>query len=178
VTPEPGIGNHIDPGRGRGLTQSEDRHIFPPIFREATKSIVEFERLQGRTRCHYRLQCRLPDDPGYLLGFGHAIQLIGEWPALPDQDNPRDRCEQRAGFRRNQIGSQHEDTPMPLLLTDRRPRLASPNLRLQRDLQVLHVRGRPLVQNNEVNGQLLHPPVLMRLQQLAGDVEVFDVGDA
>ena len=121
---------------------------------------------------------RTSDDPAGLCGFRHAVELIGEWPALPDQDNPRDRCEQRAGFRRNQVGSQHEDTALPLRLTDRRPRLACPHQGLERDLQILDVRRRALVQNHEIDRQLLHPPVFVRLQQLAGDVEILDVGDA
>ena len=113
------------------------------------------------------------------LRFRHAVELIGERPALSDQNDPRHRREQGAGFRRNQVGPQHEDAALPSLLADRRRRrLARADQGLERDLQILDVGRRTLVQDHEIHRELLHPPVFVRLQQLAGDVEVFHVGDA
>ena len=47
----------------------------------------------------------------------------------------------------------------------------------QRDLQVLHIGRGALVQDHEVDGELLHPPVLVGLQQLVRDADVVDVVD-
>src|SRR5438477_5141657 len=53
--------------------------------------------------------------------------------------------------------------------------LARPHCRLESDLKVLNIGGRPVVKDHEINGQLLHPPVFMRSQQLADDGNVLDV---
>ena len=55
--------------------------------------------------------------------------------------------------------------------------MARPYRRLEGDLKVLNIGGCPLVQDHEINGQLLHPPIFMRSQQLADDGNVLDVVD-
>src|SRR5438270_8763738 len=55
--------------------------------------------------------------------------------------------------------------------------LARPHCRLEGDLKVLNIGGCPFVQDHEINGQLLHPPVFMRSQQLADNGNVLDVVD-
>src|SRR5271165_1966655 len=55
--------------------------------------------------------------------------------------------------------------------------LARPHRRLEGDLKVLNIGRYPSVQDHEINGQLLHPPVFMRSQQLADDGNVLDVVD-
>ena len=54
----------------------------------------------------------------------HAIELIGEAPALSDEHRPRNRREQGAGLRRDQVGSQHEDAARGRVRAELRPRLA------------------------------------------------------
>ena len=50
--------------------------------------------------------------------------------------------------------------------------------RLDRNLKVLHIGRFTLVQNDEIDGELLHPPIFMSLQHLAGDAETLDLGDS
>ncbi len=59
-----------------------------------------------RFRARHRALSR---DPLSFLRFRHTVELIGERAALPDQNDPRHRQEQRTGLRRKQIGPQHED---------------------------------------------------------------------
>jgi len=47
-----------------------------------------------------------------------------------------------------------------------------------RRLKVLHIRRSALVQNDKVDGKLLHPPIFVSLQDLSGDMEGFDLGDS
>ena len=53
-----------------------------------------------------------------------------------------------------------------------------PHQRLKPNLQVLHIGSRALIEDHEIEGELLHPQIFMRVKQLAGDVEVFGVGNA
>ena len=53
--------------------------------------------------------------------------------------------------------------------------LARPHRRLEGDLKVLNIGRCPFVQDHEINGELLHPPVFMRSQQLADDGNVLNV---
>ncbi len=57
-------------------------------------------------------------------------------------------------------------------------RLARPDQRLEGALQVLRVRGALLVQDDQVDGELLQPPVLVRAQELAHDLQVLRLVDA
>ena len=57
-------------------------------------------------------------------------------------------------------------------------RLVCPHQRLDRDLKFLDIGGLTIVQDDEIDGELFHPPIFVRLQKLSHDVEVFDVRDA
>ena len=59
-----------------------------------------------------------------------------------------------------------------------RTRLACPDQRLDGDLKLLDIGGSALVQDDEIDGELFHPPIFVRLQQFADDVEMLDIGDA
>ena len=56
--------------------------------------------------------------------------------------------------------------------------MALPHQCLERDLKILHI-GRPaLVEDHEIEGELLHPQIFVRMKQLPDDVEVLGAGDA
>ena len=55
---------------------------------------------------------------------------------------------------------------------------ALPHQRLEPNLKVLHVGRRTFIEEYEIEGELLHPQIFVRMKQLAGDVEVLGVGDA
>ncbi len=54
----------------------------------------------------------------------------------------------------------------------RRPHLAAAHQPFERVLQVLLIRMRLLVDNHQVDRQQLHPPVLVRAQELPDDFDV------
>ena len=56
--------------------------------------------------------------------------------------------------------------------------LARAHQRFERDLQILNIGCLPVVEQYQIDGELLQPPIFMRLQQLAGDVEIVGIGDA
>ena len=57
-------------------------------------------------------------------------------------------------------------------------RLACPSQGLDRDLKFLDIGGLTIVQDDEIDGELFHAPIFVRLQKLSHDVDVFDVRDA
>ena len=81
-------------------------------------------------------------------------------------------------LRRDEIGAQHEHGAARDVRSGLRPRLAGPDQRLQGDLKVLDVGDGPFVQDHEIDGELLHAPVLVGAQHLADDGDVLDVVDA
>ena len=106
---EIGIGNDIDPGCRRGLAWPEDRDIFAPVGREAAEAVKELQTRRWWREAWFRAGSRpLSRDPLNFLRFRHTVELIGERAALSDQNNARHRHEQAAGFRRKQVGPQHE----------------------------------------------------------------------
>ena len=56
--------------------------------------------------------------------------------------------------------------------------LARPHQALERLVEVLGVRGAVLVDDDEVDVEQFHPPVLVRPQELANDVAVLGLVDA
>ena len=107
-----------------------------------------------------------------------SVELIGEAPVLARQHDPGDRREHGARRRRDQVRAQDEYRSPRGVCRDRRARLAHPMQGLEGVLQVLHVRRPPVVQDHEVDGELLHAPVLMGLQQLPRDGDVVDTVDS
>src|SRR5437899_2477412 len=56
-------------------------------------------------------------------------------------------------------------------------RLARAEQRLQQRLQILNVRWRALVQDDQIDRELLHPPVLVRAEELPHDAHVLGLVD-
>jgi len=49
---------------------------------------------------------------------------------------------------------------------------------LERDLEILRVGWRPFIQDHEIDGQLLHSPILVGEEQLANDIEIAGIVDS
>ena len=60
----------------------------------------------------------------------------------------------------------------------RRPRLAGAHQGLNSHLEILDIGRAALVQDHEIDGELFHSPVFMRLQNLVNEIEIFDIGDS
>ena len=89
-----------------------------------------------------------------------------------DEDSSRDGLEQRSGLRGNQIGAQDERGTARAVAPSVRSRLARSDRGFQGDLKFLDVGRTAVVQDDEVDGQLLQPPVLVRPQYLPNDVNI------
>ena len=107
-----------------------------------------------------------------------ADDLIGEAAATAQQDGPRGRLEQRAVLGGDPVAAQDVHAAATRVDLAGQRRLARPDEGLERVLQVLGVGGAVLVEDHEVDVEQLQPPVLVRAEQLANDVEVLDLVDA
>ena len=53
-----------------------------------------------------------------------------------------------------------------------RHRLVHPHQRVKRDLQILDIGRGVLVEDHQIDGQLLQPPIFMRSQKLADEIQM------
>ena len=111
-------------------------------------------------------------------GLDNALELFEQPAALGGKNDSRDRSEKVLRFGRDQVGAQQEDATRTVLRFRQRRRAACPHQSLDRDLKFLDVRGLAIVQDDQIDSELFHPPIFVRLQKLLHDVEVFDVRDA
>src|SRR6185369_2756187 len=95
--------------------------------------------------------------PGGDLRRRDVVELIGEAPALSDEHDARHRREKGASLRRYQIGAYDVDAAARRAGGDLRARLALADQGLERDLKVLDIGRGALVQDDQVDGESLHP---------------------
>ena len=79
--------------------------------------------------------------------------------------------------RRHTVRPHDVDVAVGLMTLVGARRLARADNRLEQGLEILHVRRPTLVDDDEVDGQLLHPPVLVRAEELAHDADVLGLVD-
>ena len=111
------------------------------------------------------------------LHFLQASQLLEEAPAAAEEYRSCGTFEQAPRFNRDQVRSQNEQGSARFRPSRRPSRLGGSHLRLQGRLQILSVRRGVFVQNHEIHRQLLHPPILMRAEEVADDLQIPDVVD-
>src|SRR5579862_4258569 len=173
------IGNHIDPWRGSAQTLAEDGHILAPLIRKATQAIEKFERRLpewhvqpfGRGR-------RAPTRSWYGLGALRSRNLLGQRAAPTEQYGSCDRLQKGSFARRNQLGPKEEDATPQLAGVGRKPQTAAAHEVVQNGLQILGIRRRFFIDDDEVRGDLLHAPVFMGAQQLSDDFDIFGLVNA
>ena len=170
------IGDDIDPRRWSRAARAQNGHIFAAAFGEPAHAVKVFQaalrarHLQfgnRRSASWGRSQPRRRDR--------HVLKLIGETTPLADHDDAGDRQQQSPRGGRDQLGAEHENMPGRALLAELQPRLARPDERLERRLEFLNIRYRALVEDHQIDGQTLHPPILHRLEGFARDAELIDV---
>ena len=88
----------------------------------------------------------------------------------------RDKQGPRVGV--DQVRPQDENPAWLIIDFGSGPRLIGAHQRFDRRLKVLRIRRLVLVQNDKVDGELLHPPICVSLQDLTGDTETVDLGDS
>ena len=108
----------------------------------------------------------------------NALELLEQPAALRGKSDPRNRGEKALRFGCDQVRAQQKDAARPVLRSRQRRRLVCPRQRLDRDLKFLDIRGLTIVQDDQIDGELFHAPIFVRLQKLSHDVDVFDVRDA
>ena len=81
-------------------------------------------------------------------------------------------------MRRGEAVRPHDiHVPVWLMSIVRRRRLAGAEERLQQRLQILNVGRRTLVHDDQIDREPLHPPVLVRAEQLPHDAHVLGLVD-
>src|SRR4029079_14130680 len=168
-----------DPRHRGPLPLPEDGDVFTPVVDEAPEPVEELG-LEVRARdVRGRLRSgRAPSGRGGVARRLEARELLRERAVSTQEDDPRGHLEGGMILRGEQILPEDEDIAtcdaLPLLSSRRlaRPcasappllssrRLARPYERLQRGLELLSIGLRLLVQDDEVDLQALHAPVLV-----------------
>ena len=187
---ERGVGDDVDPGRRCPLPLAEDGHVFPSAGGEAAEAV---EELEFRSRWRGLRQRRSLTSPGPLVGnegrrhasrrrggglrFLHTFELLGEAAAAAEKHRSCRGLEQGTHLDRNQVRAQDEHGSPCAFSLRARPRLARPHQCLQGGLEILSVGRGPFVQDHEIDGQLLHPPVFVGAEQLPDDLQILDLID-
>jgi hypothetical protein len=173
------IGDDVDPGRRRRLARAQYRHIFLALRRKSSQSVEEFELGHPELGGPLGAAGRAFFEGAYRCGrFGDAIELFRYASLLRCKHYARGRDEQGPRIGSDEVRPKNEHPAGPAIDSGSRSRLTSAYQRLDRHLKVLHIRRFALVQNDQIDGELLHPPIFTALQELAGDVETLDVGDS
>ena len=147
----------------------------PPAC-ESSKSVEEFQILRhGSGRHGVETRAALRSPRGGRGGCSQTIELIGQIAALPDQNDTCNRRKPRARLLRDQIRAQQKYRTAGVVGTGLRLRLTHSKLCLEGDLQVLEIGSCSFVQDYEIDGKPLHPPVLVSAQQLPRDGDVVDI---
>ena len=155
---EGGVGDDVDPGSRGMCCALQDRHVFPAFRAKTTDSVEEFQRGPRRTRVRHGIRA---DGPGRWRGewpkIARPVDLLGKRAAAASQHGPRHCQQQAAHLGRDQIGAQHENTAT----SGRGHGTVHPRQCVQRRLEVLQIGRRTLVQDHQIDGELLQPPIFM-----------------
>jgi hypothetical protein len=106
------------------------------------------------------------------------LHLLEEAAATAEENCPGHALQQVAHLDRNQFGAQDEHTPPRVFCRRVSARLARPQYRLQSALKIGGVGRGAFVQNHQIDGQSLHPPVLVGAEKLPDDFQMLDLIDA
>jgi len=181
------IAHHVDPGRGSDLSRSHGDHIFRSVAGKTADAVREFQpRRHGgcprfrtprpRQQDGRRTARRIAYRHRGRLGVGRAQQLLGQASAARHQHGARHRQQQVALFDRQHVGAQHEHRSRRgsrRRLPGRcRHRPVHPHHGLERVLKILRVGNRLFVQDHQIDRELLAPPIFVREQQMAHDLEI------
>ncbi len=176
---KPRVGDDVDPGGGGPLSLPEDGDVFTPVIDEAPEAVEELpvgareRHARGRGRF-----CRTPSRRGDGAGRLGARELLRERSVSTQEDGSGRQLERGMIFRREQILPDDEDVAVCALLLVSSRRLARPEKRLQGGLELLGIGVRLLVHDDEVDGQPLHAPVLVRAEELPDDPAILRLVDA
>ena len=111
------------------------------------------------------------------VGPLRACDLFGE-RASPARQHRARRGHEHVTLRgRDAIRADDVHVPQRLVSLLGAHRLARPKQRLQQRLQILDVGRRALVQDDQVDREPLHPPVLVGAQELSHDLHVLELVD-
>ena len=173
-----GIGDDIDPRHRRRLSGTERHDILTAIVGETAQAVKEFEigrAHRGRGVCDFL--AAMPGQPPGQGRFATRVELAGQAAVLRIEDDASDREQQRSRCVGDQVGAQHINRAGGTL-AELRARLTTADQTFKGALQILDVRRATLVDDDHVKGETLHPPIIGRLHEVAGDTEMLDVGDA
>ena len=106
-----------------------------------------------------------------------ADDLVGEAAPTAEEDRPGGRLEERPVLGGELVAAQDGHPAAARMTVADQDGLARPDERLERTLEILGVRRAMFVEDDQVDVEELQPPVLVRAQELADDVEVLRLVD-
>jgi len=183
MKPNEGIGDDVDPWRRCALAAVEHRQIFAALLREAAHAVEEFHRRIWQ-RCL-----------GHALRIGTLGRRKGAWfhltgrlicsvsvPLLPVSMARADASNRFARLRRYLIRAQDEDGTPRTVAGQLRHRLVHTHQRVECALEIHFFyqdsSSARSLRTTRSNGELLEPPIFVRAQKLAHELEIVIVLDA
>jgi hypothetical protein len=153
----------------------EHGHVLAPIVGEAAQAIEELEirrRDGGRSRRGGGLSVL---NERRHVGSLRAGELLGQRAAPTGQHHSRYRLEHVALRSRHAVGTHEIHASLGSGFVVRARRLAHADEGHQRCLEIFRVGRRTFVQNHQIDGEQLHPPVLVRAEELPREPHVLRV---
>ena len=179
---EAGVRDDVDPGRRRPLPFAEDGDVLAAVVGEASQAVEELE-LGARPAARRRSDAG--SAPGgaraRAAGLGRPSARVTCSASVPCRLSRTARaavCSASRSRAESRSFAQDEDVPACLVPLVPRRRLARPDQRLERRLELLRVGVALLVQDHEVDREPLQAPVLVRAEELADDASVLRLVDA
>ena len=172
------VADDVDPGRGRPLSLFEARQVFPSVVGETAETVEKLKHRSRENGLRRRARRQASRRRGRCLGSRHSTDLLAEAPAITNEHRSGGGLEQVAHLDQDQVGAQDEDGSLHNFFRRFGPRLMRLNQRLEADLKILGVGRDFFIQNHEINGQLLHSPILVGEEYLANDPQFAGFRDA
>ncbi len=174
LKPENTVGHHVDPGSGGPLARAQGRDVLTAVRRESPEAVEELEIQRGRSNGFDRLGRRAVTPRGRPRPRSpESDHLLGQRATTCQNHNSRRSLQQDLVRRRHDVGPEHEDAPMCRMALVAGCGLARPHHGLEGLLEARRVGGGLCIQNDQVGGNPLPVPVLVRPQELPCDLPFF-----
>ena len=178
LEPQSLVGDHVDPRGGRPLALAERDHVFAAVLDEAAQPVAELPHGTRRRAARARPVPRAKvaaracasaraaqRAPPARRGVPWRLRRMTRAAAVKQSRSPGERRSPR-----------RTKTEPPWVAREGGP--ARSDQPLERPLEILKIRRRLLVEDDQVDREPLQPPVLVRAQELADDAAVLHLVDA
>ena len=175
--PEIRIGDHIGPGGWCLIVAVEDGDVFAAVHAETANTVEELKLRPGQGRFgRGRRQLRAGRRRCAGLQIAGAVDLLPQAAAVAMQNRAGADEQKIADVGRNEIGP--EDVNAAAGAVARRGRPVRAHQRVDGGVEILHIGGATVVQDDEIDRKLFHAPVFVGAQQLMHQGQLILLADA